>query len=176
MRRADKGRPVANKALVVENANCMGCLACEIACKQEHEVPVGTKLIKVLRDGPREIDGQIRMRYVVAQCVHCLQPSCRDACPAGAIRKRLDGTVLIDESLCTGCMNCVAACPFGAMDFDGAVGVAKKCDLCVARTDRGLAPSCASACPSRCISLREVDESAQAKRERHALSWVNLNR
>ena len=162
---------MSQKALIVDDSQCTGCVACEVACKQEHNVDIGARLLKVLRDGPRMVEGKVRMRYTVAHCVQCVRPSCRDACAAGAIHKRDDGVVLIDGELCTGCGACVQACLFGVMAFEQARGMASKCDLCVARTDLGLEPACASACPSRCIHFGRVDEQVQADAERRALAW-----
>lgn len=138
-------------ALIVNTKDCVGCHACEIACKQEYDLPVGPRLIRVSSDGPKQIEGKLQLRYKVSFCLQCNQPACRDACPVGAIRVRKDGIVVIDEELCNGCKKCLKACPTGAMQFDEVNNVAVKCDLCAERLDRGLQPACVAACPSHCI-------------------------
>jgi Fe-S-cluster-containing dehydrogenase component len=138
-------------ALIVNTEDCVGCYACEIACKQEHDLPVGPRLIRVSPDGPRQIDGKLQMRYTIAQCLHCSHPQCQDACPVGAISTREDGIAIINEELCNGCKDCIEGCPYGAMQFNEVKKIAQKCDLCVERLDRGLKPACVATCPSHCI-------------------------
>jgi Fe-S-cluster-containing dehydrogenase component len=137
--------------LVVNTEDCVGCYACEIACKQAHNLPVGPRLIRVNPDGPRQIAGKMQLRYTVVHCLHCTPPPCQDTCPVGAISVRGDGITVINEELCNGCEKCIEACPYGVMQFNEVKKVAQKCDLCVERLDRGLKPACVAACPSHCI-------------------------
>lgn len=137
--------------LVVNTENCVGCHACEIACKQEHNLPVGPRLIRIFADEPRNIDGKLQLRYKAACCIQCSQPPCVDACPVKAIVKRPDGITIIDDNLCNGCKKCIDSCPYGVMQFDEVSKVARKCDLCVERLDRGMQPACVTTCPSHCI-------------------------
>jgi Fe-S-cluster-containing dehydrogenase component len=148
-------------ALIVNTEDCIGCHACEVACKQEHNLPVGPRWIRVYSDGPREIDGKLQLRYVVTHCMHCCQPACKDICPLKAIIKRDDGIVLIDEKLCNGCRCCIEGCPLSIMQFDEAKGIVQKCNLCVDRLDKGLPPACVAACPSHCIYFGDTGEIAK---------------
>jgi Fe-S-cluster-containing dehydrogenase component len=147
-------------ALIVNTETCVGCYACEIACKQEHNLPVGPRLIRVYSEGPQQIKGRPQLRYRVEHCRHCTTPPCRDACPVNAISTRKDGVAVIDEGLCNGCGKCIEGCPFGAIQFDDVNKVAKKCDLCVDRLDKGLQPACVAACPSRCIYVKDKKAAA----------------
>ncbi len=155
--------------LGVNTVNCVGCYACEIACKQEHNLPVGPRLIRVYPDGPRQIDGKLQLRYKLAFCVHCEQPACRESCPVKAISINEDGIAIINMELCNGCKNCVAACPYGVMQFDESKKIALKCDLCVNRLVRGAKPACVTVCPSHCIHygiknevMRKMGKTRQA--------------
>lgn len=146
---------VREYSLAVNTADCVGCCSCEVACKQEHGLPVGPRWIRARPDGSSEVGGHIAFSYTVIYCRHCRQPRCQEACSAGAITRREDGIVLVREEMCTGCGQCVEACPFGAMQFDEEKGVAQKCDLCISRVEAGGIPACAAACPARCILFRE---------------------
>jgi Fe-S-cluster-containing dehydrogenase component len=158
-------------ALIVNTDDCVGCNACEVACKQEHGLPVGPRWIRVYPDSPREIEGKLQLRYIVTHCLHCRRPPCKDACPVEAITKREDGIVLIDRELCIGCKDCIEACPLGVMQFDEEKGIAQKCDLCVARLDRGLPPACVAACPSHCIHFGDTKEITEKLGAKKLLVW-----
>ncbi len=159
------------KALIIDTEDCVGCSACEIACKQEHSIAVGPRWIRVYPDSPREIEGKPQLRYTVTYCMHCSRSPCKDACPVGAIDKREDGVVLINEELCIGCADCIEACPLGAMQFDEKRGVAQKCDLCVDRIDRGLQPACVGVCPSHCIYFGDIQEITERIGKKRLLAW-----
>ena len=158
-------------ALIVNTRDCTGCNACEVACKQEHNLPVGPRWIRVYSDKPQEIEGKPQLRYIVTHCMHCSHPPCKDACPVEAISKREDGIVLIDEELCIGCKDCIEACPLGIMQFDEDKEVAQKCDLCVSRVDKGLPPACAAACPSHCIYFGNIQEVTERIGKQRLIVW-----
>ena len=131
-------------SLVIKKKDCMGCHACEVACKQEHGLGVGPRLIQVREESPD---------FIPIYCHHCARPPCRDACPVEAITRNDQGIVLIDEALCIGCRDCVEACPFGAMQFEDNREIAVKCDLCIHRLAENKKTACMSVCPTGCISL-----------------------
>jgi Fe-S-cluster-containing dehydrogenase component len=134
---------MAKLSLTFFRKDCMGCHACEVACKQEHGLNVGPRLVRVLENGPD---------FFPVYCHHCAAAPCAKSCPVDAIAKSPQGVVLIDGALCIGCGECVEACPFGAMQFDDEGGTAVKCDLCAARRGRGLGPACGAVCPTGCIA------------------------
>ena len=131
-------------SLVFRKQNCMGCHACEVACKQEHGLGVGPRLVRVLEKSPA---------YLPIYCHHCAKAPCKTACPVEAISRNEQGIVLIDNDLCIGCRECLEACPFGAMQFDEQNEIAVKCDLCIERLAEKKQPACLSVCPTGCIYL-----------------------
>lgn len=149
---------VEEYTIIVNTEDCIGCSACEVACKLEHDLPVGPRWIRVHTDSPREIDGKLQQRYSVSHCIHCSQPSCLDSCPVDAIQKREDGIVLVQAELCNGCQACIDACPLGVMQFEEESATAQKCDLCVSRIDKGLDPACVNVCPAYCIYFGDISE------------------
>jgi anaerobic dimethyl sulfoxide reductase subunit B len=158
-------------ALVVDTTLCCGCLSCSVACKQEHDLPMGPQWVTVYQNEPRLIEGKPQLRYTVTHCMHCHDPKCIEACPENAITRRADGIVLIDGNTCNGCRMCLEACPFGVIQFDEDKGVAQKCDLCVERLDRGKPPACAAACVSHCIYAGEVADVAKKIGESRLWQW-----
>ncbi len=139
-------------SLIVSQRDCMGCHACEVACKQEHELDVGPRLIRIIERSPV---------FVPIYCHHCSRPPCRDSCPVEAITRDERGIAHIAEELCIGCKACIEACPFGAMQFEEQREVAVKCDLCYRRLKSGQEPACSMACPTRCISWGDMKAISQ---------------
>jgi Fe-S-cluster-containing dehydrogenase component len=129
-------------SMVFRKKNCMGCHACEVACKQEHGLGVGPRLVRVLEKSPD---------YIPIYCHHCAKAPCKEACPVEAISRNEQRIVLIDKDLCIGCRECLEACPFGAMQFDDSQEIAVKCDLCVHRLTDNKRPACMAVCPTGCI-------------------------
>ena len=149
---------MTQKTIFVDNKYCIGCLACEMACKQENNIPVGLKWLNVVKVGPKMVGDRLRMDFIPMRCRHCSKAPCIDACPEEAITKRSDGIVLIDRDACIGCLNCTEACPFNAIQFNEQNGTVEKCTLCVHRVDAGLEPACVLACPSKCTHFGDVNK------------------
>jgi len=134
-------------SLMFYRKNCMGCHACEVACKQEHQLGVGPRLVRVIEKSPD---------FYPVYCHHCAVAPCKEACPVDAISRNEKGLVLIDKEVCIGCKECLEACPFGAMHYNDDQETAVKCDLCIERLNNEQAPACFSVCPTRCISWGET--------------------
>ncbi len=162
---------VREYALAIDLARCCGCLSCSVACKQEHDLPVGPQWIAVYRNEPQIIDGKPQLRYTVTHCMHCHEPKCMEACPEDAISRREDGVVLISQTKCNGCRMCMEACPFGVIQFDDASGHAQKCDLCTTRLDKGKQPACVGACMSHCIYAGEVADVVKQVGNNRLMLW-----
>ena len=73
------------KNIFIDLEYCIGCRACEVACKQENDIPVGIKWINVIKVGPKMVGDKLRMDFVPMRCRHCAKAPCIDACPEKAI-------------------------------------------------------------------------------------------
>lgn len=145
---------LANKThrVVLNPHLCIGCFSCVVACKQEHQLPLGVNWIRIHRIDGTKSGGEPSLAFKINFCQHCKNPLCLPVCPSDAIMKREDGIVVIDDNICTGCQLCINACPFDAIEYDATRGVASKCTLCFHRLEQNLEPSCVTCCPAKAIS------------------------
>ncbi len=146
-------------------ARCIGCSACQIACRDDNDLQFVTwrRVIEVSGGEWHEEDGaytqDVFAYYLSYACNHCENPPCLPVCDEKAISKRDDGIVLIDQEKCTACELCMKACPYNAISLHIK---ASKCDFCYDRLDEGLPPACVAACPSRALYYGDLSE-LQAK-------------
>lgn len=161
---------------------CIGCKACEVACKQWNQLPADQQLEPFTLTGfsydntvdlgaetwrhvafiEQGRDSHVAWLMVSDVCKHCTHAGCMDACPTGAIMRTEFGTVVIQDNVCNGCGYCVPACPFGVPQLSHLDGGSHKCTLCYDRLRGGLIPACAHTCPTESIRFGEVAELKEA--------------
>lgn len=149
-------------SLMIDLERCFGCKSCEAACKQEHRLGPAEYRNKVVWLGDPGGGG---FDFLTLTCQHCERPACLRACPVNpkAITRDAEtGVVEVLEDRCTGCGECVIACPYSAMGYDASGHHAVKCDLCPDRRGAGLDPACASICPGHAIRFGERDSLLEA--------------
>jgi Fe-S-cluster-containing dehydrogenase component/formate-dependent nitrite reductase membrane component NrfD len=144
-------------AFVIDQRKCIGCHACTVACKAEHDVPIGVyrTWVKYIEKGAFP---NTRRYFLVNRCNHCDDAPCVKICPTRALYKRSDGIVDFDASRCIGCKSCMQACPYDALYIDPASGTAAKCNYCAHRTELGLEPACVVVCPERAIIAGDLQD------------------
>lgn len=142
--------------MVVDLHRCIGCHACSVACKTEHSIPLGGFRTRV-----RYLERPDRptIAFLPLLCMQCQDAPCLDACPTEAIQRDDDGRVQIDKDRCCGNKACIAACPYQAIYIDQDTGLADKCDFCTHRTEVGLDPACAAACPTEALRFGDLDDA-----------------
>lgn len=174
---------------------CIGCKACEVACKQWNQLPMDDfgftgfsydntgdlgattwrHVAFIERVSDREGRRPTRLKAFQSNwlmmsdvCKHCVYAGCLEACPTGAIIRTEFDTVVIQQDICNGCGYCVPACPFGVPALSLTDRKAHKCTLCYDRLKDGLEPACAKACPTDSIQFGPVEQLMQRARRRVA--------
>ncbi len=141
----------------IDQRTCIGCHACTVACKTEHDIPVGQfrTWVKYVEKG--EFPTTTR-EMAVLRCNHCTDAPCVKGCPTQALFIRPDGIVDFDNELCIGCKMCMQACPYDAIYIDENTHTAAKCNFCAHRIDQGLEPACVQVCPTESIWMGDIDD------------------
>ena len=106
-----------NYGFVIDNRLCIGCHACTVACKSEHEIPIGVNRthVKYVEKG---VFPNSTREFSVHRCNHCADAPCVEICPTTALYTRSDGIVDFDNERCIGCKSCMQACPYDALYID----------------------------------------------------------
>ncbi len=167
-----------------DSSICIGCKACEVACKEWNHVPAhDIRLLATSYDNTGALgaddwrhvafveqrrDGDVRWLMSSDVCKHCTSAACLEVCPTGALFRTEFGSVVVQEDVCNGCGYCVPACPFGVIDRRPGDGRAWKCTLCYDRLRSGLEPACATACPTRSIQFGPLEDLRRHARDRVA--------
>lgn len=147
----------------VSTKDCVGCKACEIACKNRNELKSpGPRLRHVVTKTVGEFPN-VKVMHMSMACMHCADPACLKACPAGAIVKLEDGAVVGVRDKCIGCHYCYFACPFGVPQYRDEDGTMIKCDSCIDRRKQGLEPACAHTCFYGGLEAGDLSELAESK-------------
>jgi formate dehydrogenase iron-sulfur subunit len=165
---------------------CIGCKACEVACKEWNHVPEDGLLFTGMSydntqglgadtwrhvafiEQSKPLAGQIagvqhdsdQLRWLMSSdvCKHCTHAACLDVCPTGSLFRTEFGTVVVQEDICNGCGYCIPACPYGVIDQREGDGRAWKCTMCYDRLQIGQEPACAKTCPTDSIQFGPLDE------------------
>jgi formate dehydrogenase iron-sulfur subunit len=181
---------MSGKGFFTDTSVCIGCKACEVACKQWNQLPDdGLVFTGMSYDNTGDL-GASSWRHVAFierpvplggqrtgldgfswllmsdVCKHCQSAGCLEACPTGAIIRTEFESVYVQPDVCNGCGYCVVACPFGVIDRREDDGRAWKCTLCYDRLRGDLQPACAKACPTRSIVFGDLDELRETAKQR----------
>jgi len=182
--------PTIRKGFFTDTTVCIGCKACEVACKEWNQLPddgffftgmsydntvdlgASTWRHVAFIERPVPLSGQttglgsFSWLLMSDVCKHCTSAGCLENCPTGAIVRTEFDTVYVQPDICNGCGYCVVGCPFGVIDRRDEDGRAWKCTLCYDRLKGDLTPACAKACPTESIvfgDLEELRERAEAR-------------
>ena len=142
---------------LLDSDSCIGCHACTVACKSEHDVPLGVNRtwVKYIETGAFP---NVKRHFSVMRCNHCDDAPCITICPTGALFRAANGVVDFDDSNCIGCKGCMNACPYDAIYINPATNTANKCNFCNHRIEQDLEPSCVVVCPTHAIKVADLDD------------------
>lgn len=181
---------MAAKGFFTDTTVCIGCKACEVACKEWNQLPddglfftgmsydntvdVGASTWRhvsfierpVALGGQETGLGDFSWLFMSDVCKHCRRAGCLEACPTGAIVRTEFDSVYVQPDVCNGCGYCITGCPFGVIDRRDDDGRAWKCTLCYDRLEEGMTPACAKACPTESIIFGDLDELKTKARKR----------
>jgi Fe-S-cluster-containing dehydrogenase component/formate-dependent nitrite reductase membrane component NrfD len=136
-------------AMAIDLSQCIGCHACTIACKSEHDIPIGSWRCWVKEVEKGEFP-RTRREFLPVLCNQCDDAPCQNICPTRALFRRPDGIVDLDPEWCIGCKSCMIACPYDQLFIDPNTNTAEKCNFCANRLEVGLEPACVVVCPTQC--------------------------
>jgi formate dehydrogenase iron-sulfur subunit len=176
------------KGFFTDTTLCIGCKACEVACKQWNQLPddgflftgmsydntvhLGASTWRHVAFIERPValnsqdDGAFSWLFNSDVCKHCARAGCLEACPTGAIIRTEFETVFVQPDICNGCGYCIVNCPFGVIARQDEDGRAWKCTLCYDRLREDMQPACAKACPTESIKFGNLEELRHEASER----------
>ena len=142
---------------VLDSGSCIGCHACTVACKSEHDIPLGVNRtwLKYVETGTFPDTDR---HFSVMRCNHCDDAPCMTICPTSALFRADNGVVDFDDGNCIGCKACMNACPYDAIYLNPETGTAHKCNFCNHRVTEGLEPSCVVVCPTQANRVGDLDD------------------
>jgi formate dehydrogenase iron-sulfur subunit len=169
------------KGFFTDTSICIGCKACEVACKEWNQLSGDAPAFLVdSYDNTGRLDAENwrHVKFIEPDaltatttvgngqawlmmsdvCKHCQHASCAEVCPTNAIVRTEFDTVFIQQDVCNGCRNCISACPYGVIGFSSQTGTARKCTLCYDRLQHDLLPACAKACPTQSIQFGNLTD------------------
>jgi Fe-S-cluster-containing dehydrogenase component/formate-dependent nitrite reductase membrane component NrfD len=160
---------------VIDQNRCIGCHACTVACKEEHNIAVGVNRtwVKYIEKGHYP---DTRRHFAVLRCNHCDDAPCIEICPTVALFRRKDGIVDFDNQRCIGCKSCMQACPYDALYIDPDRNTAAKCNFDASRVERGYKPACEVVCPTQAILSGDLDDPSSEISRRVAMEKMSVRK
>ena len=181
--------------ILYDGTICIGCKACEAACKQYNDMPpesanlekatgvdgiwdesydLSEKTLNKIKlyehgDASTHNSEENGFAFVIKAWMHCVDPDCVSACPVTALVKNdATGIVEYDKDACIGCRYCMVACPYNVPKFEYAQAIPEivKCELCNHRQAEGGIPACCEFCPTGASLFGKVTDLLEEARKR----------
>ncbi len=152
-----------DSVFAVDADKCIGCGACQIACKDKNNLELGVNYRRVFTTETYDKQ-KLKVWHYTDSCYHCRDAACVKVCKFHAMYNTENGVVAFDEEKCVGCRACIAACPYHIPVYRQAVKKAGKCDACIDLLAMGRNPVCVDACPVHCLTFHLRDDNHNENR------------
>jgi len=150
-----------SKSILYDATLCTNCKQCEVACAERNKLPYNEVIGAEQKQSAHKFTVVLERgdKFMRRLCMNCTDPACASVCPVGAFKKTAAGPVVYDESKCMGCRYCMLACPFGVpkYEWEKALPLVRKCDMCADRVLAGRPTACTEACPTGATKFGERD-------------------
>lgn len=165
------------RVMFIDTSKCIGCKACQVACKQWHQLPAETTTFTGSYQNPPNVSGDtytvvkfteaagegltsgLKWLFFKEMCRHCFRPKCARVCSTGVNRTK-EGFVLFNSNatpanlrLRRNMTTMTDACPYGIPQLNTVTNTYVKCDFCYDRFigNPDAKTACEAACPVNAI-------------------------
>lgn len=174
-----------SKSFFIDTTRCTGCRACQVACKQWHDLPAeetenrGTfenppdlsfSTYKLVRMREVEAGGKLKWLFFPEQCRHCMEPPCLETADdeEAIYRDEKTGAVIFTANTKSlSADDIIESCPYN-IPREAADGTLAKCDMCNDRVTNGLLPACVKTCPTGTMNFGDRDQMVSLAGQRLA--------
>ncbi|WP_322597249.1 molybdopterin-dependent oxidoreductase [Acetivibrio straminisolvens] len=146
----------AKYGMIIDLDKCIGCYACQVICRKEHNFPHGADRLKVHIQDTGTYPTLTRL-FLPVLCNHCEKPTCVEYCGNNALYSTEHGIVRYDAEACNHCLHCLKVCVPGSIIYQNKAGLLSKCDFCFERLQHGLQPACVLGCMAKALHFGELN-------------------
>ncbi len=146
----------AKYGMLIDLDKCIGCYACQVTCRKEHNLPRWADRLKVHIQDVGTYPAFTRL-FFPSLCNHCEKPICTEYCSSNALQYSEQGIIRYDAEACNHCFACIDACEPETIVYHKEAAFLSKCDFCFERLQQGLQPACVLSCMAKALHFGELN-------------------